>query len=395
MPRRALDAESRAIMTLSLVPGIGSTLLSKLLAHFGSAERCLSASERALREAGLSARLVVHVMDAARAGLPPDEEEALRRHDVGWVLFADEEYPYLLRHIFDPPWLLYVRGELDGSDGTSVAIVGSRRATHEARRTAYELARGLAQSGRTVVSGFAVGVDAAAHMGALDGGGRTLAVLGCGLATTYPSEHRELGERVSRSGALLSEFPLRFPVLPTNFPRRNRLLSGIALATIIVQAPERSGALLTATQAVEQGRELFAVPWPKTTPQSDGSNRLIEEGALVARNAEDVLKALQQMPKPRPFPTAADVASRARPPADRPTRRPPEAVPSPSASSAPSLDEEEAAVWSALGGAEPTHIDALIQLSGLSAAQVASALLMLEMKSLVRQFPGKRFARRG
>ena len=391
MARTGLDEETRALIVLSLVPGVGSTMMTKLLAHFGSARACLSASERALQEAGLPARVVVGVLDARREGLDPTEEASLRDPELAFLRLDDPDYPRLLREIYDPPPLLYLKGTLRAEDDLAVTIVGTRKADPKAVDRAYAIARGLAGAGVTVVSGFAYGIDEAAHRGALDGGGRTLAVLACGLAHLYPN-HPELAARIQGSGALLSELPMGVAAMPRNFPRRSRLLSGLSLITIIAQAPLRSGALHTARHALEQGREVFVVPGEG--PGYAGSTRLIEDGAMPVTSAEEVLDALDRLPRPRDWRAAA-----------RPVPRKPRRAPTPDddglaaeapveEATAPALSGDEALVWEALSD-EPTHIDALAQMTGLPVARLGSSLLLLEMKSLVRQFPGKRFAKKG
>lgn len=415
MPRHELDAECRALILLGLVPGIGSTLLTKLIAYFGSATACVKASDRALVGAGLSPRVATAVVQAVQADLNTKEEALLSKHQVGLILRDDADYPPLLRHIFDPPPLLYVKGaSIQTDDFLAVAIVGSRKASEKGRMVAAELARDLAASGVTVVSGFALGIDTAAHEGALDIGGRTLAVLGCGLGHLYPASNAKLAERVIESGALISELPMSVPPIAGNFPRRNRLISGMTLATLVIEAPLGSGSLITADMALEQGRELFAVPWQENAPHQSGGNRLIEEGATPVTDAAQVLAALHRMPKPSDAPLRTGAGRtphrtpvpRERPktdrgePLSRSDGRPPSSAISGQseglaqvAEPTPALEGDEAVVWQALT-MEPTHIDALVHLTGLSVGAVSSALIFLEMKSVARQFPGKRFARK-
>ena len=391
MAARELDDETRALMALSLVPGIGATLTMKLLSRFGSASACFAASQWELQAAGLAPRLVLGVQTAARAGLAPDEEELVREDGVSWVRFDDPGYPAMLERIYDPPPLLFLRGTLDPADEYAVAIVGSRRARPAARARAKEIAEGLARERITIVSGLALGVDSAAHAGALDAGGRTLAVMGCGLAYVYPPANEKLAKRVTESGGLVSEFPMSVPPMAQNFPRRNRIMSGMSLATIVVEAPQGSGALITGDLALEHGRELLVVPWEDDAASSAGSNRLIEEGATPVVSAEDVLAVLAETPRPLELRGKSPLqASRPRRvcPAETASAQPPRPEGTP-----PGLDGDEATVWAALA-VEPTHIDAVVHLTGLPAGSVGSALLLLEMKSLVRQYPGKRFARR-
>jgi DNA processing protein len=343
--------------------------------------------------------VVEEIRRAAARGLSDADRAMLREGEVAFVRLWDEDYPPLLRHILDAPPLLYLKGSLLPSDVLAVTIVGSRRASEEAREKAYTLAAELARKGVVVVSGFAVGVDAAAHEGALDGGGRTLAVMGHGLAHLYPPEHKALAERIVGSGALLSEFPMSVPPIAGNFPRRNRVMSGLSLITVVVEAPAKSGALRTADFALEQGgREVFAVPWEPESFLNEGSNQLLREGANPCHTAADILAALTEMTKPGTFPATklstgarkrVGSGSSHRPVAPLDATREAE----PLAAEGLVANSAEAILWNALR-AEPTHIDALIQLTGLAPSVVATSLVLMEMKGIVRQYPGKRFARR-
>ncbi len=377
-----LDDETRALITLSSVRGMGATKLGKLLEHFDSAVECLAASDEDLRRAGLSSRLVVAVMRAREDGIPSDEDERLRAPGLSFVRKDDEDYPALLRYIYDPPPLLYVKGALYG-DELTIAIVGSRWADAPALRRTLEIAEGLAGEGFTVVSGLAQGVDTQAHLGALAGGGRTVAVLANGLSTVYPAQNADLAERITGQGALISERRMDAAPIARNFPSRNRIISGMCRATLVVQAPKRSGALITAHRALEEGREVFAMPWDDGEA-ADGSNLLIADGAMPVSSVAELAEAVRALPELQ----SSSV---------RPLRRRPAAATTPEGAEAPqppNLREDEAAVWAALTD-EATHIDALVQLTGMPAGAVGGVLLLLEMKSLVRQYPGKRFARKG
>jgi DNA processing protein len=378
-----LDDETRALLTLSFVRGMGATKLGKLLEQFDSAVKCLAADDASLRRAGLSSRLVVAVMQAREDGIPEDEEARLLAPDLSFVRKGDDAYPVLLKHIYDPPPLLYVKGALLREEPT-IAIVGSRWADAAALRRTREIAEGMAAEGFTVISGLAEGVDTQAHQGALEGGGRTIAVLANGLATVYPALNTELAESIKGQGAVVSERRLDAAPRARNFPSRNRIISGMCRATLVVQAPKRSGALITAHRALEEGREVFAMPWDDGEA-ADGSNLLIADGATAVSSAEELADAVRALPallsasvrplRSRPAPTAG--------PDGEPPPQPP-----------PDLRDDEAAVWAALSE-EATHIDALVQLTGMPAGSVGGVLLLLEMKSLVRQYPGKRFARKG
>jgi DNA processing protein len=283
------------------------------------------------------------------------------------LVWGDADYPALLARIPSPPPLLYLRGDLLPEDAVSVAVVGARRATAYGQDMARELATELARRGVTIVSGLARGIDAAAHQGALEAGGRTLAVLGCGLDRIYPPEHRELSERVAEAGALCGEFPVGTPPVRANFPRRNRIISGLSLGVVVVEAGVESGALITADHAVEQGREVFAVPGRVHARYSEGCHRLIKAGAKLVDTWEDVLVELLPQVKRRR--------------AAHPVRAP-----------LPPLSAEEEQVV-ALLLAEGQHIDTLIARSGLPSGRVAGVLVGLEMKGVVRQLGGKMFER--
>ena len=284
------------------------------------------------------------------------------------LLSEDDEYPASLAAVPAPPTFLLARGELRKEDALALAIVGSRRATAYGLQAAERLGADLAARGVTIVSGFARGIDTAAHRGALAAGGRTIAVLGCGVDVTYPPENRKLVGQVLERGALISQFPMGTPALPGHFPLRNRTIAGLTLGTIVVEAAERSGALITAGHAGELGREVFAVPGPVTSETSRGANRLIQDGAKLVQGWEDVLAEL--------------------PPVWR--RCLTECVGAEAPGPAPEGDETR--VLPLLGG-EPIHIDHVIARSGVPSGRAAAALLNLELKGWVRQLPGQHYVR--
>jgi DNA processing protein len=289
------------------------------------------------------------------------------RAGIRVIVWGDPEYPRRLQEIASSPPVLYLRGALAPADESAVAIVGARRATAYGETVARELAGELARRGLCIVSGLARGIDAAAHRGALEVGGRTLAVLGSGLDQIYPAEHQGLAGEVVGRGALLTEFPLGTPPVRLNFPRRNRIISGLSLGVVVVEAGVDSGALITAHHALEQGREVFAVPGRVHARYSEGCNRLIKAGAKLVETWEDVL---------------SELAGQLRPPRPRRAETPPP----------PALTPAEQQVYDLLGEG-PLHIDALIGRASLAGGRVASALLGLEMKGLVRQLTGKVFER--
>jgi DNA processing protein len=302
-----------------------------------------------------------------RARAVQEDQARVARAGVRVIVWGDPDYPTRLQEIASAPPVLYLRGTLEREDDAAIAVVGARHATAYGEDLARELATELARRGLTIVSGLARGIDAAAHHGAVAAAGRTLAVLGSGLDQIYPPEHDGLGSEVAAHGALISEFPLGTPPLRLHFPRRNRIISGLSLGVIVVEAGVGSGALITAHHALEQGREVFAVPGRVHARYSEGCNRLIKAGAKLVETWEDVLSEL--LPQLR--------------------RRTPKRIASPPP---PSLTGAEHQVFDILAEG-PLHIDALIVRAGLPGGRVASALVGLEMKGLVRQLSGKVFER--
>jgi DNA processing protein len=296
-----------------------------------------------------------------------EDQARVTQAGVRVIVWGDPEYPVRLQEIASAPPVLYLRGTLEREDDAAIAIVGARYATAYGVDVAHELAAALARRGLTIVSGLARGIDAAAHRGAIEGGGRTLAVLGSGLDQIYPAEHAGLADDVAAHGAIMGEFPLGTPPLRLHFPRRNRIISGLSLGVVVVEAGVDSGALITAHHALEQGREVFAVPGRVHARYSEGCNRLIKAGAKLVESWEDVLSELVPHLR-RPSPERA-------------------ASPAP-----PALTKAEQQVFDILASG-PLHIDALIVRAGLPGGRVASALVGLEMKGLVRQLSGKVFER--
>jgi DNA processing protein len=348
----------------NLIKGIGPVRLRTLRQHFGDLEMAWNASEAALLAAGLDRRSLANLLQARQA---INLDKVLRDIDAlgATVLTLDDpDYPSLLRELPDGPPVLYVKGTLADADQWAVAFVGTRRATVYGRDVTYHLVASLVDAGITIVSGLALGIDAAAHKAALDAGGRTIAVLGCGIDTVYPPEHRTLADAITHSGALITEFPPGTPPEAKNFPVRNRLISGMALGVVVVEAPENSGALLTADHAIEQGRDVFAVPGNVTARSSVGANRLIQNGAKLVISADDILDELNL--------TRSTVETRTQ------LR---EIAPS---------DPTEASLARCLSD-EPLHIDDLCQLSGLPITQVSSTLALMELKGLVRRIEGMQY----
>ena len=366
------DGEILALLQLTRVPGVGPRTCGALLDHFGSAARVVAATESMLRDVpGVGGKLAAKVAAAHRDGGAQADLEQCRARGVAILPQSSDAYPTRLAEIPDPPSLLYVRGQLKPVDQLAIAIVGSRRCTPYGLRVAERLGSGLARVGMTVVSGLARGIDAAAHRGALAAGGRTIAVLANGLAQVYPPEHRELADEVCASGAVVSETPLTQEPLAELFPRRNRIISGLSLGVIVVEATPRSGSLSTAKHATDQNREVFAVPGPVDSLPSRGCHELIRDGATLVQSVDDVLEQL------------GPLAKAVQPKPDEPEVRHPVEL---------SLSDQERALLGQLG-ADPVAVDALIVATGLTASQVLATLSVMELRRLVRRRPGPCFVR--
>ena len=340
----------------SLIPGIGRIKLSLLESYFGDLAGAWQASAADLRSAGLDARTVDAVV-ALRGGISLDDELGkLRQYNVSLKTGDDPDYPRRLKEIYDYPPLLYVRGELVPEDEWAVAVVGTRRVSAYGRQVTEEIVTDLARNGITIVSGLAKGVDCIAHETALQNGGRTIAVAACGLDMVYPSDHVALARRVMERGALVSEFPVGTRPKAEHFPQRNRIISGLSLGVLVVEAGDKSGALITGHLAVEQNRDVFAVPGSIFAPASKGTNRLIQEGAKLVRNSADILEELNLSMVAQQLEMKELVDT---------------------------TDNESRLLG--LLSKEAVHIDDVCRHSGLSAATVAGSLAMLELKGLARQ----------
>ncbi|WP_224982758.1 DNA-processing protein DprA [Geomonas agri] len=349
---------------LKSVPQVGNVTFLRLLAHFGSPERALKASpEELVSVKGVSAATARSIVEHQYGAEAEAECERVRAGGAQVVDILSERYPRLLMQIPDPPPFFYLMGALDGNE-TAVAMVGSRHASQYGLCTATRLGKELAGQGVTVVSGMARGIDTASHWGCLKAGGRSIAVLGCGVDVIYPPENDTLYRTLCQQGALVSEFPMGTLPLPENFPRRNRIISALAKGVLVVEAGEGSGSLITAQYALEQGREVFAVPGNVTTTGSRGVNGLIKEGAKLVERVEDVLEELGIEPQ-----------------ATHPAEPPP---------SFP-LTPQEAELYALLCQGV-LQIDDIIVQSALTAGEVSATLLRLELKGIIIQLPGKRFA---
>jgi len=355
---------------LQSVPGVGRHLFKRLLLHFGSPQRVLHASAEELQHVEGITRDLVRRLHARPDPDPIRREiDLARRNRIRIITWADREYPALLRQIPDPPPILYVKGRLE-PDARCLAVVGSRTATAYGLSVAERFAGDLCTSGLTVVSGMARGIDTAAHRGALLNGGPTIAVLGSGLLRIYPPENQGLFRQIAESGAVISEFALQTGPDGHNFPLRNRVISGMSLGTLVVEAARKSGSLITARLAAEQNREVFAVPGSIRSFKSAGTHSLIRQGAKLVESLPDILEEL------------AWTAGRLDAAEDPGTAA--------SAAGTGNLGGDELKVYQALS-AYPVHIDDLQQRTQLDAGRLAGCLLQLELKGLVRQAPGKRF----
>jgi DNA processing protein len=365
-------------LALALVPGLGPKLTRALIERFGSPAAALRARATELETVPqVGPLLAKKFADAFRTVDPSAEWALIARHGVRVSPFGEGEYPPRLTTLADPPPLIYLRGSLTPADENAVAIVGSRSCTAYGIRMAERIAAGLVAAGWTVISGLARGIDAAAHRGALSAGGRTLAVLAGGLSKIYPPEHADLAERVVLQGALLSETPMTVDPQPGMFPARNRIVSGLARAVVVVEANARSGALITASHAAEQGREVFAVPGNVDSPASAGCHELIRKGARLIRSAGDLLEDLRGIAPPDP-------------PDRRSTSAP--SPPPPPAGPPPNLDPVQKQVWEML--ASPRHADELGRELNLPASELTVLLMKLELARVIRRLPGNQYERR-
>ena len=387
LPRRLfrkmalVDENTRYWLALARVDGLGVRGAHKLIEHFSSPQAVYHASLTELEGCGLPARVAEAIF--AQSGLKEAEQEidAAEKANYRLVVYGREGYPRLLQEISDPPLVLYVRGDVGVLSQHAVAVVGTRRPTAYGSSVAHRLASDLAQRQLVIVSGLARGIDSAAHRGALEAKGKTLAVLGSGVDVIYPRENKRLAEQVVESGALISEFPLGTPPTPENFPIRNRIISGLALGAVIVEAAEYSGSLITARMASEQNREVYAVPGNITSAQSFGPNLLIKQGAKLVDQWLDVVEEfpapvrMQLLPPAR----ASDMAA-AGPQTPSPLEQ--------------GLEPDQKAVFEVLRADEALFVDSICGSVSFPQPRVLAALLTLEMSGLVKQLPGKNFIRK-
>jgi DNA processing protein len=362
----------KAALRLFLVRGLGLRSANTLIKHFKQSECIFDARREEIEALGVPPEVADDLLSPKSLERAEAEAERAAKLGVSIVDILDPAYPPLLREIFDPPVVLYVRGKQWDAQLPQVAIVGTRRPTGYGLNCAERLAEDLAARGLAITSGLARGLDAAAHRGALRGG-VTYAVFGSGLDFVYPKENRELADFVQEKGAIISEFPLGTPPAPQNFPIRNRIIAGMSLGVTVVEAAEYSGSLITVRLALEAGREIFAVPGNITSPNSFGPHALIRQGAKLVANWQDVVEELPHPIREKIFaPLMSEMQS----------------LPE------PQLDGAEAKVWRALSLQDAVSIDTLLAKLPLSTSEVYSALLALETAEHIRQLPGKKYIRR-
>jgi DNA processing protein len=334
------------------------------LDYFGDAETAWNASPADLRETGLPAKIIETFLGKRSDTVLDQLWEKILNQNITVLTWDDETYPRRLKEINQPPPVIYVRGSLKIEDEWSIAVVGTRRVSPYGRQAAEEIASGLARNGLTVVSGLARGIDAIAHQTALKSGGRTIGVLGCGVDRIYPPEHRRLASQMIEQGAVISDYPLGTPPEGVNFPPRNRIISGLSMAVAIIEAGERSGALITASFAADQGRDVFALPGSIFSPQSAGTNRLIDTGAFPLLSIQSILDVLNLA-----LVHEKQTASRVLP-----------------------ANEIEASLLEVLSH-DPQHVDEIRNRSDLPIQKVTASLTLMELKGLVRQVGGMKYVR--
>lgn len=356
------------ILSLYLIPGLGSGAIRQLIGRFGKPERIYEATEAELcLVEGISTNVARRIKAREFLVDPEVEFQRIRKIGASLITFWDKEYPALLKEIKYPPVLLYCLGEAVWNHMPVVSIVGSRHPSHYGQRVARSLAYGLAKNGICVASGLAMGIDTCAHEGALNANGYTVAILGTGLDVVYPRTNKELFRKITQRGAILTEFPLGTPPDPKNFPIRNRIISGISKGVVVAEATRSSGSLITAAMAAEEGREVFAVPGSVESMKSTGCHYLIRQGAKLVEKVEDILEELK-LPVSVGFGAAPDYEEQRE------------------------LQEEEKVVLHALGK-DPLHLDELSRILGMDAATLSALLISLELKGLVTQLPGKYYVR--
>jgi len=381
-----LEGNSKDIrnwLKLVRAQGVGPVIFARLLKQFGSVETILGASAGALAKVEGVGTKTAEEICRTRDKFDAEKEIAFAEKLGVWIInIEDQRYPVLLKKIYDPPPVLYIEGTLAKADNLAIAIVGARQCSHYGSEQASRFAHLLASAGFTIVSGMARGIDSAAHSGALSANGRTFAVQGCGLAKVFPPENKQLFEKISQNGACISELPLEYEPLSENFPPRNRIIAGLSLATIIVEAMPRSGALITARAALENSREVMAIPGRIDSPLSKGPHSLIKQGAKLIESVEDVIETLEYLQKDfaeHVKESAEQSAQRAEMPLFDVTQL--------------NLTEIEKKIFDCLDS-EPVHTEQIITQTTITAGKVNAALVSLRLKGVVKQLPGDYFVRK-
>ena len=363
-------------LALALTPGLASRLSARVLRKVGSPDGVFRASRAELESCNLPAQVAQAIVKKESFKRAEKELDGVRKITNCRLLnWTEPEYPQTLLQIYDPPVLLYVRGDVQILNLPSLGIVGTRRPTLYGTQMAQRLGRDLAARGLVIASGLARGIDAIGHQGALDANGRAIGVLGTGIDVCYPKENKKLYEKVLERGAIISEFPLRTHPAPENFPVRNRIVAGMPLGVVVIEGAQYSGSLITARLAMEFGREVFGVPGNVTQPVSFAPNLLIKQGAKLVTNAEDVIEEL-------PTPVRAALVQAEQPEAEQRNLL-----------AAASLNGSEKKLYELLSADEPKHIDDMVERSGLNSSEVLATLFNLEMKGIIRQLPGKQFSK--
>lgn len=356
-------------LALYLIPGLGNIAYRNLLYTFKEPEQVFDATLSDLAEVeGIRREVALNIINKKYERDPDKELKKAEGCGAHIITFNDPAYPQSLKEIYDPPMVLYLKGNDIPCNMTFIAMVGSRNATHYGIKAAEKIGQGLARRGLGIVSGMARGIDSASHWGCLDGRGFTVAVLGTGIDRVYPASNKKLFNQITLKGAVVSEFPTSTPPTPNNFPVRNRIISGMSKAAVIVEATRQSGSLITASMALEQGREVFAVPGSIDSFKSTGCHYLIKQGARLVENSDDILEELGLN---FPYITKTDTFVQG---------------------GLPALDESETAIYDIIGN-YPVHIDQIVRLSNLESGEVSGTLMRMELKGLIRQLPGKMFVR--
>ncbi len=370
-------------ISLNMTPGVGPRKATQLLERFGSAENVFHATRSELESLRLRAETVESILKRDFHAQAVEELDKVKELGGDVLILDDGSYPFLLREIADPPITLYVRGDWQACfDAPCIGVIGSRKCSTYGENASEMLARDLAEHGVCIVSGFARGIDTAAHRGAIRAKGKTVAVIGTGIDNVYPKENAKLVDEILQSGgAIVSQFPLGTPPLKENFPYRNRIISGLSYGVLLVEASERSGSLITARLAMEQNREVMAVPGNITSKNSFGTNYLIKSGAKLVQQWQDVVTELPSEISARILPPKLD-------------EKDSDAKPQQQELTPASLDENERKIWSLLSADEPIHIDSLLDESGLSFGDLNNSLVKLDLKDLIRSLPGNFYARK-